>query len=81
MLLWKNLDRTKPQTREPIKKYAIECKNRGMWGFSSLLKSDEKTVAYDTKEEAQRKVDEIYSKRGSANNFTDYFVVEIEVDS
>ncbi len=61
-----------------MKKYAIKCKNCGMWGFTSLLKSDGKTIVYDTKEEAQREADRINKERGNINNFTSYFVTEIE---
>lgn len=63
-----------------MKKYAIKCVNRGMWGCTSLLKSDGETVIYDTKEEAQKEVDRIEESRGPINNFTQYFVMEIEME-
>lgn len=63
-----------------MKKYAIKCINRGMWGCTSLLHSDGKTITYDTKEEAQKEVDRINESRNPINNFTEYFVTEIETD-
>lgn len=62
-------------------KYAIKCVNRGMWGFTSLLKSDGKTITFDTKEAAQAEVDKINKSCGNVNNFTSYFVTEIEKES
>ena len=64
-----------------MKKYAILCVNRGMWGgMRSLMKSDGKVVYYNTKEEAQNKVDEIRDWQGNVNNFNEYFVEEIEIE-
>ena len=62
-------------------KYAIECVNRGMWGFTSLLKSDGKTLIFDTKEAAQAEVDKINKSNGNINTFTSYYVTEIERES
>lgn len=62
-----------------MKKYAIKCVNRGMWGCTSLLKSDGETIIFDTEKEAQTEVDRINERSGSINNFTSYFVTEIEV--
>ena len=63
-----------------MKKYAIKCINRGMWSCTSLLHSDGKTITYDTREEAQKEVDRINDSRSPINNFTEYFVTEIETD-
>lgn len=64
-----------------MKKYAIKCVNRGMWGgITTLLRSDGKTIIYNTKEEAQREVDRIRESQGNINNFSEYFVTEIEVE-
>lgn len=64
-----------------MKKYAIKCVNRGMWGgIATLLRNNDKTIIYNTKEEAQREVDKIRESRGNINNFSEYFVTEIEVE-
>lgn len=64
-----------------MKKYAIKCVNRGMWGgIATLLRNNDKTIVYNTKEEAQREVDKIRESRGNINNFSEYFVTEIEVE-
>lgn len=62
-----------------MKKYAILCVNRGIWGGRrSLLKSDGKVVYFDDKEKAQQKVDSITKSMGNINNFNEYFVTEIK---
>lgn len=64
-----------------MKKYAIKCVNRGMWGgIATLLRNNDKTIIYNTEEEAQREVDKIRESRGNINNFSEYFVTEIEVE-
>jgi len=64
-----------------MKKYAIKCVNRGIWGgIATLLRNNDKTIVYNTKEEAQREVDKIRESRGNINNFSEYFVTEIEVE-
>lgn len=64
-----------------MKKYAIKCVNRGMWGgIATLLRNNDKTIVYNTEEEAQREVDKIRESRGNINNFSEYFVTEIEVE-
>lgn len=64
-----------------MKKYAIKCVNRGMWGgIATLLRSNDKTIVYNTEEEAQREVDKIKESRGNINSFSEYFVTEIEVE-
>lgn len=62
-----------------MEKYAILCVNRGMWGgMRSLMKRDGKVVYFNSKTEAQQKVDKIYKRQGNINNFNDYFVKEIK---
>ena len=62
-----------------MKQYAIKCINRGMWGgMTSLLHSDGKIITFKTKEEAQKEVDRINESRSPINNFTEYFVTEID---
>lgn len=64
-----------------MKKYAIKCVNRGMWGgIATLLRNNDKTIIYNTEEEAQREVDKIRESHGNINNFSEYFVTEIEVE-
>lgn len=64
-----------------MKKYAIKCVNHGMWGgIATLLRNNDKTIIYNTEEEAQREVDKIRESRGNINNFSEYFVTEIEVE-
>lgn len=64
-----------------MKKYAIKCVNRGMWGgIATLLRNNDKTIIYNTEEEAQREVDKIRELHGNINNFSEYFVTEIEVE-
>ena len=64
-----------------MKKYAIKCVNRGMWGgIATLLRNNDKTIIYNTEEEARREVDKIRELHGNINNFSEYFVTEIEVE-
>lgn len=64
-----------------MKKYAILCVNRGMWGgVRSLMKSDGKVICFDSKEKAQQKVDDINKSMGNVNNFNEYFVKEVETE-
>ena len=62
-----------------MKKYAILCINRGMWGgMRSLMQRDGKVIYFNSKAEAQQRVDEIRKNQGRVNNFNEYFVKEIE---
>lgn len=80
MFLFAGINKPKViQKVKPIEKvYAIKCVNRGMWGCTSLLHSNGKTITFDTKEEAQEEVDRIRKDSGYVNNFTEYFVTEID---
>ena len=58
--------------------YGVLAKNRGMWGITTLCMKDGKTLCFKTKEEAQKVCDEYNSDRPVINNFTEYFVVDLD---
>ena len=60
--------------------YGILAKNRGMWGCTTWCEKDGEIELYNTREEAQKMVDEINATRSPVNNFTSYFVKEWKED-
>lgn len=61
--------------------FGIQATNRGIWGgMSSLMKTQDKYIAFKTRDVAQQYLDDIHANESNVNNFNSYGIVEISED-